>query len=111
MRASRVKRGKRRLPRFLPELCRRLAARGAQRIYLFGSWARGEADEDSDVDLVVIQETSLPFFDRLREAARELEPEWNVDILVYNPEEFQRMIERGNALAETVIEEGTLLYG
>ncbi|GIW40332.1 MAG: hypothetical protein KatS3mg076_0909 [Candidatus Binatia bacterium] len=100
-----------RRPGFLPELCRRLVALGAERIYLFGSWARGEADEDSDVDLVVIQETRLPFFERLREVARRLEPDWNADILVYTPEEFRSMLERGNALAETVMEEGVLLHG
>jgi predicted nucleotidyltransferase len=100
-----------RRPPFLDELCRRLVRQGAQRIHLFGSWARGEADEDSDVDLVVIQETRLPFFDRMRRAAACVEPDWPADILVYTSAEFEAMRERGNALAALVLEEGVLLYG
>ncbi len=100
-----------RLPDFLGELCRRLVAGGAQRIYLFGSYARGEADEDSDADLVVIQDTPLPFFDRLRAAWACADPDWPVEILVYTPAEFETMQREGNAFAETVVEEGVVLYG
>jgi predicted nucleotidyltransferase len=98
-------------PRFLKRLCRRLVAAGAQRIYLFGSYARGEADADSDVDLVVLQETELPFFERLREAAACVDPDWPVDLLVYTPSEWQRMQRQGNAFAELVSEEGVRLHG
>lgn len=100
-----------RRPRFLTELCRRLADQGAARIYLFGSHARGEADDDSDVDLVVIKESELPFFDRLREAAACVEPGWPVDLLVYTPAEFERMEKEGNAFVEMVREEGVLVHG
>jgi predicted nucleotidyltransferase len=41
-----------------------------ERIYLFGSPARGEADDLSDVDLVIIKQTTEPFWDRLREVTR-----------------------------------------
>ena len=40
-----------------------------ERLYLFGSWVRGEEDELSDLDLVVIKETTSPFFERLREVS------------------------------------------
>ncbi len=82
-----------------------------ERLYLFGSWARGEEDELSDIDLVVIKQTSSPFFDRLREATRLLPPDMGgVDILVYTPEEFEKMKEEGNAFAELIAEEGALIY-
>jgi predicted nucleotidyltransferase len=100
-----------RFPAFLAELCRRLVASGAERVVLFGSYARGEADEDSDVDLVVIKPTDAPFFERLREAATCLEPEWPVDLLVYTPAEFERMRREGNAFAELIVEEGVVLHG
>lgn len=98
-------------PPFLAELCRRLVAQGAQRIYLFGSHARGEADDDSDVDLVIVQDTALPFFARLRQAWACAEPDWPVEILVYTPAELAAMQRTGNAFAETVLEEGVLLHG
>ena len=40
-----------------------------ERLYLFGSWARGEEDELSDLDVVVIKKTTTPFLDRLHEVA------------------------------------------
>ena len=32
------------------------------RVYLFGSFARGEEDESSDLDVVVIMQTQMPFY-------------------------------------------------
>lgn len=82
------------------------------RIYLFGSWARGEEDDLSDLDVVVIKRTPLPFFDRLREVLRLFPAEFGaVDVLVYTPEEFAAMQKEGNAFAEMIIEEGRLIYG
>ena len=82
-----------------------------ERVYLFGSWATGEADELSDVDLVVIKSTSAPFFERLREVGQFLPAELRaVDILVYTPEEFAHMKANGNAFVEMVEAEGVVLY-
>ncbi len=40
-----------------------------ERVYLFGSAAFDEADEVSDLDVVVIKQTEASFFDRLSEVA------------------------------------------
>jgi len=81
------------------------------RVYLFGSWARGEADDLSDLDVVLIKQTPAPFMERLLEASRFLPPEiGHVDILVYTPEEFAAMVAAGNAFAEMIQEEGVLIY-
>ncbi len=97
--------------RLLEEMRRRLVDVGAERIYLFGSHARGEADEDSDVDLVVIMDTELPFFERLRQVAACFDRAWAVDLLVYTPDEFLTMREHGNAFVEMVLDEGVVLHG
>jgi hypothetical protein len=34
-----------------------------------------------------------------------------IDILVYTPQEFERMIKEGNAFAEMILEEGKPIYG
>lgn len=82
-----------------------------ERIFLFGSWARGEEDELSDLDLVVIKQTEAPFWDRLREVASLLPPDiGGVDILVYTPDEFGTMQREGNAFAEMISEEARLIY-
>ena len=82
-----------------------------ERLYLFGSWARREEDELSDMDVVVIKDTSSSFFDRLREISGFLPPEiGRLDILVYTPKEFARMRNEGNAFVEMILEEGSLIY-
>lgn len=81
-------------------------------VLLFGSWARGEADELSDVDLVIIKATTVPFLERLREAGKLLPASAGaVDLLVYTPEEFRQMRREGNAFAEMLAEEAVLVYG
>jgi uncharacterized protein len=88
-----------------------IRAYAPDRIYVFGSWARGEEDDLSDLDLVLIKETKAPFLDRLHEVARLLPKEvGGVDILVYTSEEFRRMQAQGNAFIETVLDEGRLIY-
>ena len=82
-----------------------------ERVYLFGSWAKGEEDELSDLDVVVIKKTHSPFLDRLREIACLLPVDLGgVDVLVYTPEEFAIMQRQGNAFAEMISEEALLIY-
>jgi predicted nucleotidyltransferase len=88
-----------------------LRAYQPEQVYLFGSWARGEEDDLSDLDVVVIKRTTLPFFERLREVAKALPLEaGGVDVLVYTPDEFEAMQREGNAFAEMIAEEGRLIY-
>jgi uncharacterized protein len=81
------------------------------RLYLFGSLAREENDDLSDIDIVVIKQTQSPFFERLHEISRLLpEDLGGVDILVYTPQEFKTMQMEGNAFAEMIQEEARLIY-
>ena len=82
-----------------------------ERVYLIGSWAREEEDDLSDIDLVVIKNTTSPFFARLREVSGFLPLKMGgIDILVYTPEEFATMQREGNAFVEMILEEGSLIY-
>lgn len=82
-----------------------------ERIYVFGSWARGEADELSDLDVVVIKRTDSPFLDRIWEVLQLIPARLgSVDILVFTPEEFAKMQAEGNAFIEMIVEEGQLVY-
>ena len=81
-----------------------------QRIILFGSAARGEADADSDLDVLVIKDTPDPFVRRL-EAMAELCPFGvHADILVYTPDELQQMIDDGNPFILRALREGRTIY-
>lgn len=60
------------------------------RAVVFGSWARGEADGFSDLDLVVVMDTDRPRAERGLELSRQLDAALPVvvDLLVYTPAEF-----------------------
>ena len=96
------------------EAARRLcAALQAERIYLFGSHARGDAGADSDFDfLVVVRESSLPRYKREQHAFRSLCGLGVAkDVLVYTQEEFSRALTVVSSLPATVVREGRLVYG
>jgi predicted nucleotidyltransferase len=81
-----------------------------QRVILFGSAARGEADADSDLDVLVIKDTLEPFVQRLEAMAKLCPPGVHADILVYTPDELQRMVEDGNPFILRALEEGRVIY-
>jgi predicted nucleotidyltransferase len=59
--------------------------------YLFGSVVSGKAGAWSDLDLLIVTETDLPFIERPRLFWDLLELDIPLDILVYTPAEFSRM--------------------
>lgn len=82
----------------------------SQRIILFGSGARGESDEYSDLDIIVIKETDKRFLERIVEAARLIRPELHpIDIFVYTPEEFKEM-KKENPFIRQALKEGKVIY-
>ncbi len=94
----------------LQQLVQDLLACKPERIILFGSIARGDADQYSDYDVIVIQQTERPFVQRLLQVGALLTITSRVDLLVYTPAEFQRMIEEDNPLIRKALEEGVTLY-
>lgn len=80
-----------------------------ERIILFGSRTRDEADEYNDYDIIVIKQTDKPFMERLKDMIPYLVKfEGTAEILVYTPEEFENMKEFG--LGFIVQKEGIILY-
>jgi predicted nucleotidyltransferase len=83
-----------------------------ERIYLYGSRARGDSRVDSDYDLmVVVPSSELPPHRRAQVAYRLLYglgiPK---DIVVWTREEFDRYLPVVASLAATVVREGRVLY-
>ena len=82
-----------------------------EKIILFGSRAQRDAWPESDIDLLVIAESTQP---RYRRAA----PLYGIlsdilvpmDILVYSPDEVQEWSEVRQAFVTTAIREGMMLY-
>ncbi|MBI4495051.1 MAG: nucleotidyltransferase domain-containing protein [Chloroflexi bacterium] len=83
-----------------------------ERIYVFGSWARGEASPDRAIELLVlVSHSDLPPHRRDQEATRVLgSPLVPIDLLVVTRKEFQRRSRAEASLPGTVLREGRTLY-
>jgi len=81
-----------------------------EKIILFGSAARGEADEYSDLDFLIIKETNLRFLRRLIEVGKILKEFSKVDVFVYTPKEFAEMKSRKNPFIEQALRNGRVVY-
>jgi len=97
-------------PARIKKIIRSLKGYDPERVILFGSAARGDADEHSDIDLVVIKETSERFLDRLGRVYDFVKPDFSLDALVYTPREFAEMQARENPFIERVLKEGITIY-
>jgi uncharacterized protein len=100
--------------RTLQNILRRLAqAYQPERIYLFGSRARGDSGPHSDYDLlVIVPDDALPERRQDRFACKEL---WDLqaaaDVLVYRHSYFEARRTLKASLPGIVLREGKLLYG
>jgi predicted nucleotidyltransferase len=81
---------------------------GAGEVWLFGSLARGEVHEGSDLDLLVVMDTALPFVERLARLYRNLKPRVATDLFVYTPGEMVDL-RVSNPLVRAALQEGKLL--
>jgi len=82
-----------------------------QRIILFGSQARGTADERSDVDLLVIcpiQGSRRALMLEMDRALRGFP--FARDLVILTPEEFERDRHIPGTIAKPAAEEGRILY-
>jgi len=96
----------------IEELSQRIGCQfSAERVILFGSYARGLATEDSDVDLLVVAKTSLPPRRRYG-AVRRLVADFpaSFDIIVKTPEEYTRWRSVVNHIVYFADKYGKVLY-
>lgn len=87
-------------------------AANADAVVLFGSYARGNATENSDVDFLVIAESDLPRFKRSRQLHKLFKPyPFGMDILVYTPAEITKGSKTPLSFVSSVLREGKTVYG
>ena len=81
------------------------------RVYLFGSYAKGAMGPRSDVDLLIVRPTTVPFATRGRNitplvagvAAR-------FDLLFYTPAEVEEELQDPAGFVTTILADSRLLY-
>lgn len=91
-------------------------AYGIEKAIVFGSHARGDARPQSDLDLLVIADTQVPYYERLVEF-KEIIMTWikkygyGIDMIVLTPEEWTETKKKGRGLASSITKEGKPIYG
>lgn len=97
----------------LAAISRRLKEQyGAQKVILFGSYARGEATEDSDVDILVIAPTSERFFERMatvKRLIRDLRKGLAVAPIVLTEAELDNRLGAGDQFLQEIVKTGVSL--
>lgn len=77
-------------------------------VYLYGSLIKGDVNEGSDIDLLIVGNFKEPFFERIVTVmgftTLPIEP------LVYTTQEFDEMQNRGNQLVLEVMEKGKKIF-
>jgi predicted nucleotidyltransferase len=79
------------------------------RILLFGSVARGAARETSDIDLLVIKESDMPFKKRMAFLYAEIERHEDIEMLWYTQRELENM-KQWSSFVRHVLKEAELIY-
>ena len=81
-----------------------------EKIILFGSYAYGRPKPESDVDLLVVMETSLRNREQAVQIARAIDYHFGLDLLVRSPQQLAERLALGDFFLQEVIERGKVLY-
>lgn len=83
------------------------------KIVLFGSYAYGHPDRDSDIDLLIIKDTSERPIDR-RAAASQIvsDPQrlTPLEVIVLTPDEVRQRLEVGDQFLREILDKGEVLH-
>lgn len=85
------------------------------KIYLFGSHAKGTPGPDSDLDFFIIKKTDLPKHKRAvplysLDKTKKIGFPIGMDFIIYTPEEFEAKKGEQNSIIGEVLKTGRVLY-
>ena len=79
----------------------------ATKIYLFGSYAYGTPNEDSDIDLCILTDENKRKLEILREIRRNVgDINYPLDILVYKTDVFNERVNNKNIMVRKIYTDG-----
>ncbi len=92
-------------------LVRRIAEKfHPQRIILFGSYAYGHPQPESDVDLLVIMDTPLKESEQALLIRQAIDVLFGMDLIVYRPETLKQRLDWGDSFLREITTRGRVLY-
>ena len=82
-----------------------------EKIILFGSLAKGQINQGTDIDLFIIK-SDIPEFgvDRIRQLDALIKYRLATDFIVYRPAELEQRLKLGDPFVKSILEEGKVLY-
>lgn len=82
-----------------------------KKVLLFGSLAKGEINEGTDIDLFIVK-SNVPEFgaDRIRELDALIKYNLATDFIVYRPQEVEQRLKLGDPFVKSILEQGKVLY-
>jgi uncharacterized protein len=99
-------------PRDLDRIVERIVAMyDPDTIYLFGSYAKGNMTQQSDLDFIVVKRTNLPLPMRGRDVVAILaEVPVDIDLIFLTPEELELECRAEHSLIGIVLPSAVMLY-
>ena len=79
-------------------------------VILFGSYATGKPQKDSDVDLFIIASFEGRSVDQSVKIRMKLRPPFPVDLIIRTPDNIRRRLEMGDDFVKSILQEGKVLY-
>jgi predicted nucleotidyltransferase len=81
------------------------------RIVLFGSWAWGTPNDNSDIDVLVVEEN---YTDKHSEIVKLksglISSDYSIDILLFTRNEYEKKLKQGWSLLENIEKNGKIIY-
>lgn len=105
--------------KYIPLIVKKLRTIQPYKIVLFGSYAYGEPDADSDIDLLVVLNTEeMPknFQENMenkllvRNVLWELNKKTSIDLIVHTKSMYQKFNKLGSMFSKELLEKGKVLY-
>ena len=82
-----------------------------EKIILFGSQARGDANEDSDVDMLVVMDYEGRAAYKEAEISASINPPFPLDLVVRRSAEVAYRLKQNDCFLKEAVEEGKIMYG
>jgi uncharacterized protein len=101
---------------YIPLIVEELKKASPEKIILFGSYAYGTPNEDSDIDILIIKdiEASKVRYFRINMKIKlwNLVKKWNIpiDIIVDNQQRINQRIQDGDLYYKEILTKGSVLY-
>ncbi|MDA8325326.1 MAG: nucleotidyltransferase domain-containing protein [Nitrospiraceae bacterium] len=81
-----------------------------EKIVLFGSFAEDKIHEWSDIDLLIIKETSARPVDRSIDLFRLIQPKVGIDLFIYTPAEYDALLKEKYSFLLDILKRGKVIY-